>query len=842
MQEGRTAAAVGRPSPSATNASTRPATGTPTRDASVRQRPGKLPNKRRPSHELHGRNQHTPGTGKPRLEWQTKLLTIRVPDGSTVDTAVRLRVTGKPTSVTAVVNGGIKGVVTVRLDRLTPLGDNRYELPISAALPATTKSGYLGTISLRQGKRELGRPLPVVVVVTKPAPGRVPTSATPPSRARVATVDGAKFVSDELVLLVADDAAAPDSVALAAARAGGGIVHGAVQATRTYQIRFPGLAPRDLDAKAVILRGVAGVEAVTRNYVATEGLVDPDDSEWDSWGDTPAGNNANFEYTGMRQAWDVTTGSSGIRMAVIDLDMDRNHSDLDDNVGRIDGRGAAADGHGTHTAGTICAEGDNDKGVTGMMWDCDLRLFPAGSTVSDTVTTQEQMVKAANDGSRVVNLSLGYNDTNRCGLTSDDGASQNRARDANAVLGRAVLRAQRDNRDVLWVFAAGNECRDARYQSPASLVADFPLNTMTIANAQTNGGLQDTSNFGSLITVAAPGTDLLSTVPRSCFFGLFCRDRYDEKTGTSMAAPQVAGLAGLLFSHNSSLTAAHAKTCIVNGARSSGPRVTGRDFHVINAPAALACKGTIDLPAKVDVVLSMDLTGSMGGVLDRAKAQVTQAIADMKAASPSTDFRFAVTSYEDYPADFAGSACGSSYSATYGAAPDAPFRINQNATADAATVQSAINGLQLGNGGDGPEAYGRALWELAQVDTAATIGFRSDALRLIVNFGDNVPHDQNINDGVDGGLLAGDTGIDPGRNGVIDCGGDDIDFQSGALASLRDRNVKLLQVDSSGDTTLEPYWRHWASQTGGAYTKLDRDDGRSLSEVILELLSLLPPS
>jgi hypothetical protein len=244
----------------------------------------------------------------------------------------------------------------------------------------------------------------------------------------------------------------------------------------------------------------------------------------------------------------------------------------------------------------------------------------------------------------------------------------------------------------------------------------------------------------------------------------------------------------------------------------------------------------------VDVVLSIDLTGSMGGVLDRAKEQVTKAIADMKAASPATDFRFAVTSYEDYAGVYDSSACGTStYSGSYGSGSDSPFRVNQAATADAAAVQSAVDGLRLGSGDDGPEAYTRALWEIAQSDTAGTMGLRPDALRLIVNFGDNVPHDPDINAGVDSGGLAGDTGIDPGRNGVIDCGGDDLDFQGGTLASLQAAKVKLLQVDSSGGTTIEPYWRYWASQTGGAYTKLERDDGRSLSEVILELLSLLPP-
>jgi hypothetical protein len=107
--------------------------------------------------------------------------------------------------------------------------------------------------------------------------------------------------------------------------------------------------------------------------------------------------------------------------------------------------------------------------------------------------------------------------------------------------------------------------------------------------------------------------------------------------------------------------------------------------------------------------------------------------------------------------------------------------VSQSLTADDAALSTVINGLQLGSGGDGPQSYGRAFWEVGQGDTMTQLGFRADALKLVVNFGDNVPHDPELNAGIEPPLEPPfpspfDTDYDPGRNGVVDCGGDDIDF------------------------------------------------------------------
>jgi subtilisin family serine protease len=773
---------------------------------------------------------------QPRLTWEHRQVKFTVRGGVAEERTLRFKGTGTVRRLGAQVHGDLARVLSVDVSRLAMTSPEHFELPVRLTAPAKAKRWYRGTVQLTEGRHNLGRALPVTVKVVRADAETIPATAAAPSPDRIVTTEGGQtVVGDELIVGISLDAADPAALVRDIARTHGALIIGAVPAARTYQLRFPGASLATLAAKQSAIGAVAGVEFVSLNAFAAQPLsVFPDDTEWDTWSvAAPAGNNWGMEYIDAPAAWDVTTGSNAVRVGVVDTDFDSGHSDLDDNIGRSDGRGLTAGGHGTHVAGTICAEGDNAKGVSGVAWDCDLRQFPYGR---DAATTQQAMVRAVDDGVRVVNMSLQFVENNQCG-TPGTNASLTLVADTNRVLGRAILYAQRGDRDVLWVFAAGNECRDAKYASPASLVHDFPTNVVTVASIDPSGGLSSFSNRGDLVTVAAPGRDIFSTLPRSCVLWI-CSDRYGTLSGTSMAAPHVTGLAALLFSHDGSRTAAAVKNCIVGSATVAVP---GQPFSIVNAPRALACKGTVVLPPKVDIVLALDLTGSMGGVLDQAKAQVGQAVQDMKAAAPTTDFRFAVTSYEDYPATYDSSACGTStYSAQYGDAPDAPFRINQNLTDDAGAVVAAVNGLSLGWGADGPESYGRALWEIAQADTGATLGFRPDAMKIIINFGDNVPHDPNINEGVDSPPLFADTGIDPGRNGVIDCGGDDIDFQGGAIAGLKATQIHLLTVDSSFGSSIEPYWRLWSSQTGGAYTSLAPDDGRTLSEITLELLRLIP--
>lgn len=208
------------------------------------------------------------------------------------------------------------------------------------------------------------------------------------------------------------------------------------------------------------------------------------------------------------------------------------------------------------------------------------------------------------------------------------------------------------------------------------------------------------------------------------------------------------------------------------------------------------------LPPMADVVFAFDLTGSMGDILDKAKAQAGNIMTALNATG--VDIQYGVMSYMDYPDYY--EYCG--YSDIYGGAPvDYPYQLNQSVTANEPAVQAAINGLSLGWGYDGPESYTRVLYE-SWADT--NVSWRAGAKRILVNFGDNLPHDCDVNEVIYGWVWS--TGIDPGRDGVAETG-DDIDLQSNALAGMISNNIILLACQTDG--SYSDYWGPWAVSTGG---------------------------
>lgn len=779
------------------------------------------------------------------IEWGSESLDIRQLAGTVLNTPVSFR--GDLESYDDFglrVEGDLADIATILLESARQNDAGDYEFDLVTVLPASAAEAVTGRLVMENGGESLAAPVTVTVTPEPYDDTTTPSTIAEPSPDRIVDLPGGQLVVvDELLVAIDFDAHDPDQVARDVAEAVGGRIIGSDTELRLYQIQILGAQPEDIVDQQAVALGVLGVVEATLNYVnlsPTE--VIPDDSEWDSWSGA-GGNNWGLKFINAPQAWDRTTGSDAVKVAVIDIDNDCKHGDLDDNVSRCD-RGTTGSSHGTHVAGTLCAEGNNGKGITGVAWDCDLRFYAAAGTVAGTAA---RMQAAVNDGASVINMSLGYigklpDPEATCQLDdTEEGRTMLReaAAAANGIFGRAIINADMRGKDVLWVIAAGNQCaRDIELQAPAGLALRFPRTTMTVAAVGPSGQIANFSNIGDGVSVSAPGVEILSTVPRTCLiFSLFCTDRYaggSTWSGTSMATPHVAGLAALVRTEHPGKTASEVKGCIVAASQRSGVAVPGFPFRTIDAAGAVSCEAAPELPSKVDIVIALDLTGSMGDILDQAKAEATALMNNVAAAAPGTDFQFGVVSYEDYPGYFSSSACPTSnYAASYGVSTDSPFDLRNALSADRATSQSTINGLSLGNGWDGPESYGRAFWEVAQPDTP--MGWRSDALKILLNFGDNVPHDPNINEGVSDASVY-DTGIDPGRNGVIDCGGDDIDFQDDALAALRSADIRLLHVQQRF-TLFEPNWRYWTSLTGGAYTTLD--GGRTLSDVVIELLGLV---
>jgi len=236
-------------------------------------------------------------------------------------------------------------------------------------------------------------------------------------------------------------------------------------------------------------------------------------------------------------------------------------------------------------------------------------------------------------------------------------------------------------------------------------------------------------------------------------------------------------------------------------------------------------------PARADVLFAFDTTGSMGPVLDSAKANAVTIMNNLAAVIP--DIQFGVVDLRDYPL------------APYGDPGDWPYLLRQPITNNRSGISAAIAATSAGGGNDGPEAYSRALHE---TNADAEIRWRPDARHFIVMFGDNVPHDDDLNAGIaappvdPGGTWCGGspTGcvLDPGRDGVPGTR-DDLDFQTVLAQVAAQRSTLLFVVSGGGDwqTTIAPYWREWARMTNPGGDAVSLADAVQLPAAIQNLIT-----
>jgi len=270
------------------------------------------------------------------------------------------------------------------------------------------------------------------------------------------------------------------------------------------------------------------------------------------------------------EAWTITTGSSAVIVADIDSGMDMTHPDLvanlwtnpneianngidDDANGYIDdihgwdfGENdnnpsdtiSSCGGHGTHTAGTIGASGNNGAGITGVNWTVSLMplkvfkpIFGGIFCTADSAAIIGAINYASMMGARVSNNSYG-------------GGPASQAE-------QSAIQASK----ALFVAAAGND--GANNDLTPSYPANYPLdNVLSVAATDHNDAMAIFSNFGTSVHLAAPGVSILSTLPNN---------QYDFYDGTSMAAPHVTGVAALLLAQNPNLTINELKRLLLDG-------------------------------------------------------------------------------------------------------------------------------------------------------------------------------------------------------------------------------------------------------------------------------------
>lgn len=280
--------------------------------------------------------------------------------------------------------------------------------------------------------------------------------------------------------------------------------------------------------------------------------------------------------------------------------------------------------------------------------------------------------------------------------------------------------------------------------------------------------------------------------------------------------------------------------------------------------AASAARASAVAPEKTDIMFIFDTSGSMGGVLQEAKEEIETLVTNTETSLPNAEF--GVASVEDIPGYFNGVLMETKSEKEYEEDNEKPWALWQPLTAEEPKVEEAINKLSEDEvahyGGDGPETYGRALWETA---TNPLVGWRASARHEIVLIADNVPHTPNVNEGIpsefqftepfnDGEEAWPDTGEElPGKWGIpgtIWKEGESLEFHK-TLQRLDAEGKPLAMVDyyhtllgESETSNYVHYWEYWAAATGGQAIVAEegaKSLDAKLGEIIKESAEGVPP-
>jgi len=269
---------------------------------------------------------------------------------------------------------------------------------------------------------------------------------------------------------------------------------------------------------------------------------------------------AKIGTSGTGGAWDTQTGAAGIIIAILDSGIDGTHPDL---TGRLVGgyntftaTAAAGDwfGHGTKVAGVAVSTGNNAIGGAGVAYGC--KLMPVVISDNTGYATASRIAIgidwAADHGAKIINISI----SGLAGSSTVKAAAE-------------AARAQ-----GVWVVAAAGN---------SGTVDPYPATTalFSVTATDQNDALWSGSSRGAFVDLAAPGYQIRTTSPGAT---------YSVSTGTSFAAPIVAGVAALLWSEIPTLTLADVETALTTTATDLGTAGYDQSFGYgrVNAAAAMA--------------------------------------------------------------------------------------------------------------------------------------------------------------------------------------------------------------------------------------------------------------
>ncbi len=514
------------------------------------------------------------------------------------------------------------------------------------------------------------------------------------------------------------------------------------------------------------------------------------------------------------------------------------------------------DEHGTHVSGIMAAGWDNEAGVSGVTGGKGELYYSAvyyddnGNISSEYGTAYTYLLslkRLIDQDVQVINISQ---NTGR--LLSFAASRGNRnavhcltqqAELAGKLLNRIIEKRSADGkRDFVICMAAGNANNtyyyrddtadwgyrtemtawevirylfgwrgergdvDARYNNFLNLISDAAVKERIIVvgsvgidrkkstNSQNCYCYSSFSDIGSRVDIAGPGEEIYSCVDGG----------YDSLSGTSMAAPHVSGVAGLVFACNPGLTGPEVKNILCASA-SGRFSYTGGQCGLVNAEAAaVTALQTVKRPVSLvlrgqtedglDLCFVVDTTGSMGDDIADARENMSAILEHL--AEKTENYRVALVDYRDFES-------------RTGRSEDYPSKLQLDFSGDQEEIIRAINDLTLGNGGDSDETVYSGLM------CAAGLDWREFARKVVIVLGDAAPHDPEpvtgyTMDRVVEALKMADVSID------------DQHSDRRVLGEIDDSLINVFTIGTDAGSDAVEAFREISDRTGGAYTGVEQ--------------------
>ena len=287
-------------------------------------------------------------------------------------------------------------------------------------------------------------------------------------------------------------------------------------------------------------------------------------------------------------AWDVTMGNEDIVVAIVDDGINLKHNEFRNKIVKPynvftqseDVRESEV-GHGTHVAGLAIASANNQSGIAGVAPNCKLmpiQVFDRDGYCS-TMSVLDGVLYAVYNGADVVNLSLGMMINAQLPSAAQQELINSYFKEEERVWKKVFSIANRNNTAI--VIAAGNENLMAGIE-PMHRSQDVIVVAAVGEDHNPLHSKANFSNYGSYTDVSAPGVDILSTMGNG---------KYETMSGTSMAAPIVAGAVALIKSVNRPLSTAQIRNIL----QETGIEVNGNIGKLIQLDKALATAQNADV-------------------------------------------------------------------------------------------------------------------------------------------------------------------------------------------------------------------------------------------------------